>query len=563
MKKRILSLLLCTMLLIPFVLSSCFVPGKGPEDTKKSFFEEMSGMFTSPPVNFNSSKDFVATGTVVNSAGKLAYIRESNVSLDTGITTTTHKVVDVTTGGTIYSYDITYSVGDLSYTSDYTAVSVALSNQGPFVVRKTDKESNITTSVYNSKGTELISGADVTYSFIDAERIIFDNVIYTLGENEATMVKDISDSSIGDILSEMIDIGDKYLYIDDVEMVAYYFDSSYNFLHMQILSLSPGNTYTDEQEQVFYIGNGNLLYQHSSQLCEYSPLVNTNSYDFIRDGYCYKLTTYLFNAQSREYKEIDLPYTLLTAFSPNLLIDEAVTLPYGADALGIGIRIDDKKLVYTSNSKVATFFLFLNGTYKEIPEIDGTTEIAQIGETRYAAKGEFFVNIYNEKDELVGTLDSMKSYNEKYIITNTKIYNHNLELVYSLDDNDANVAFELNDSIIIEKQNKETNAYAYYLITPAQAEPLLVAENKNDVVLREHDNYYYTLANVYDTETGVIISKALTIFKTNGELIGSYALSATASISRSQLDDMDILRATNSEGNTLFISVYYEKPNAQ
>ena len=553
MKKRLLALALCLVLAIPFVLTSCFVPDNVDDaGNDASLYNELKKMYVEEK-EVTKAESITVDGSNFSIGGDFYSASKSTTSLDSFDTTTKYSVYSLATGEEIYSYDVVYNITD-GFTSDYKSVSFRLFND-MFAVLKTDKDNVVTTSLVSSNGTELISGEDVTYRVLEnLDAVIFDGKLYIFENDALTFKKNIANTYLADIIGSLVLIGNKYIYLDPYNNnKVVYFDKDFNFLFEKILSESSVDTYVSVDDDVFVLSNGNLIYQAINELGEYSPLIDSSAYDYIAYGNCYKISTYLLNAETREYKEISLPFVINAILPIELLASmsgqEGLSAPYGAENIAMVRMIDNKKLVYTNNDSEVSLLLYNDLSYKMPPAIDGTFNYSVISENRYIVEGTFVSTVYNEKNEVVGKIEEDYSYNESYIYTDSAVYNHNLELVYSLEENEASIySSALSDALVIYKEVEEETVY--YLLTPAQSAPVEIG--KNAPLLEE--TYFYTIADEIDGD-GTVTGQIVSIFQTNGTLLDSYTIGEYSYISTTSTDDFMILRTTDKDGNTLIIKL--------
>lgn len=549
MKKRILALALCLLLVVPFVLTSCFTPDKGNEAGDTSFYNELKKM-SYDEKEVTKAESLEIEGTSGRLSGGFYSASKTTTSIDTLDTTTTYFIYNVATGALVYSYDVVLSVGD-GYTSDYTNV-VFEHYDSLFVVKKTNSKGEVLTSIMSADGTELISGTDVTYEIIEENGlVVFDGKLYTYANNALTLKKSIVDTALEDIISDLIFLGGKYVYVESSYKEAVYYDKDFNFLFSKDL-VETVDAYYYVDDNIYYLSNGNLIYQSVSELGEYSPQIDASTYDYVAHGTCFKVSTYLLNASTREYKEISLPFVINTLlpfeYLASLSDREGMELPFGAQNIAMVKMIDNKKLTYTNGESIVPVLLYNDLTYKPTPSIDGTTNIIYLSENRYIAEGDFISTIYNEKGEVIAKIEESYSFNESYIYTDRAVYNHNFELVYSLEENDADVFSELSDALVVYKE--VDGQTAYYLLTPAQGAPVEIGTSTPSL----NDTYYYTLGDEIDGE-GNVTGKIISIFQTNGTLISSYTLYQYASVSTDYCAGYDVIKTTSKDGNTLLIKL--------
>ena len=530
-----------------FVLASCTVPSLWPpkQEKEKTFFDDIS-CYWDKKVGYDSQSSFVPSGTVAKENSKFVYTTElvySNESAGILVDKTIYRVYNIASGAIVFEDFTDFDIKTLSYTSESKAISVVLLDKMVMVTKTANADGTETAYFYDESGNELLSTTDTELSTVDGDRIILNNKLYVLSNGKLEMKKDLSDASLElyQMIKSLSFFGDRYTYFDAITLTAYVFDENYSFLYKKALKETQGDTFSEETDRYFTLANGNIIFQTTYSVGEYSAMLEPYMYDYISGGKCYKLDTYLLDIRTGSYKMIELPYILRTASGAS-----EASLPYGAQNIGIGQKIDGKKLVKTGGSAYTSFLLYNNGTTKGFPSVDGSAEITVIGENRFITQSDFGVKLYDENAKLIGTIGSYVDFNEKFIVTGSAILNHNLEIVYSLTDNNAAYLDLTADSVLVVAYDKEARASTTYLITDGN-EPKAISGYSDLLVT---DNFFV----ITEEKDG---AKKIIICKTNGDVIGEHAINENSAVqSYHEYDGYTIFEAKNVENKTVYITVF-------
>lgn len=546
MKKKILSFLLCLSLCLTFLLSSCVIPNLTPKPQQKTFIDDIICTWDKEE-SYDSASSFVPLGAVAGSNEKFVYTVGAEYSSESTALAdkTVYRVYNIASGALVFEDFTAFDIKTLSYTSDSKAISVTLLDKMVMVTKTANENSQETAYFYDESGNELLATPDTALTKLDENRIILNHKLYTLKDGKLELKKDLTSISpeFYSIITALKPFGDRYIYMDGTTV--YVFDESYSFLYKKALKQTLGATFAEEQYKYFTLANGNIIFQTTYTVGNYSPELEPYTYDYITGGKCYKLDSYLLDIRSGSYKQIQLSYILSTVLPFNGT-DIDISLPYGAQNVGVGQRIDAKKLVSTGGAALTSFLLFNNGAVSGMPSVDGNANLVVISNNRFIAENDFSVKLYDENATLIGTIDSYDYYNNKFIVTDTAILNHNLEKVYSLTENNAAVVGTTCDSVFVVAYDKEAGTSTTYLITEGK-EPI---EIKSEYELIINDGFYVTVTQ----NDGAY---KLVLHKTSGEAIGEFAIENGASID--YFDDYDgyaILETKNIEGNTMYITVF-------
>jgi hypothetical protein len=169
--------------------------------------------------------------------------------------------------------------------------------------------------------------------------------------------------------------------------MVYVFDDGYNFLYKKALKQTQGSTFAEEKYTLFTLSNGNIIFQTTYSVGDYSPSIQSYAYDYISNGKCYKLDSYLLDIRSGNYAEIEIPYILKTVLRVD--VSDTNSLPYGAQNIAAGQKIDGKKLVTTGGATYGSFLLFNSGKTSGMPSVDGSANITVVNENRFFVENDF------------------------------------------------------------------------------------------------------------------------------------------------------------------------------
>ena len=535
MKKKILALFLSFVLLIPFVLIGC-MPNNQTTNTTKSFYDEIKDTYKKED-SVSSADELVLDGTCQSSSSKFIQVVK-DVSTDTHASQA-HTVYDINTGVALVSVKLEREYATGKYSSLYKSVSVSYGDN-IFVLSGTKASGTIEHTVFNHLGKEVVKGSDISYRFLTDNRFIFDNKLFVVDENgNGTMVKDLTDSYLYYIVDSLEKFGDSYLYVDS-SYVAYVFNSSLEVKYTQQLKSSPASSYKDISLAYFYLNNGNILVQETGLICDFDPSINHNEYDYVLNGKCYDLNTYLFNIENGSYVKTNLPYVLA-----HLEIKDEVGsgIPYGYENMALGTKIDNSELVYTNGNEYAFLLLDNTAKYKECD----LARVSILGENRYAKYDGFAYSIYDEKDNLVGKLDRIEDVNNDLIITPSAIYDHDLKVIYSL--KNASVKKVLPDSVVVYSYDIDLGAYKYELVTKDNVSTIFVESSTNRIGFGSSFIYIAETKINEDKE----LCEVLKIYSSRGEELKSYEIDFGASIIQLANDNYSILRTVNKDSNVLLI----------
>ncbi len=535
MKKKFIALTLCLLLCIPLVLTSCFTKDPPPQDDdpipELSTYELLGGKFVAEknPRGFTS---IIIEGENPTYNGVFVKTESSETSADLVITTT-YRVYNLEVGAEIYSTSVIYDYKTLDYQTNYTDVIIDLFNDF-FVVTKYTDEDVAVCELYAQNGQLLLEAdEEVMYYhmpfgiFDTTTKVVFDDAIYEIQKTDTgyttSLVFDLE--FMPSISSMPISIGDKYYLVSDDETTLYIFNSSYSQTHEITLIDDSCVAFSDYFSNVFPLNNGNILVQNSFLIGSFSD-VNSVDYDFVSQDECYRIETYIINTSTGEKTAVETPYTFETVISRSMiellmpmLFGKDFELPFEFENIATGVyKIENKELIPVNENAYITTInndLSISAEYC-LPNDAQQGQI--ISEGKYILSGAYYTRLYNQDDTLVKELGNI-DYNEKFIITSKAIYDHDMKLVYSLKDNDADIEEITSNSIIISTYDKTNNQTVYSLIFNNSEAPLEIFRQKSGNEINISSDHYY-IKEILENEDGEEY-QLVSFYTTEGTLITS------------------------------------------
>ncbi len=540
MKKRALAILLVFALCIPFVLTSCLFPNDGEKEDTPSFFDEIKD--TKADYNeFDTFDSFVIDADYKSADESFVYVatQEALNEAETHITST-HTVYNAHTKQAVYSVSIEYSIEEKAYSSLYKSVSVSFGDN-VFTVAGTKASGTTEYIVRSTEGKELLK-SDYEITYLNDGRILTDDKVYEYKNGEMSLVKDLSDSIVSAIIKDLTCYDGLYVYYESNTL--YVFGSTYKLLATQQLAPNALSPLANTNYSKYTLENGNVIFQVSGKVCDYSPDVEKRNYDYVLNGACYKLDTFFYDLATLTYKEITMPYLLSSVTSSE-------KLPYGAQNVAVGTLINNKELVYSGNSSRATILLYNDGTYRDLPFANESKVFNVLSDNTYIVRDTFTTQVYDKDDNLIGTLDYVAYANEKLIVTPTTIYDHGLNVVYSLKDNEARLEYISSSAAVVSLEDTET-LNTKYLVIEVGSEPSVLAIDTDDIEIFFHEGYIYTLETVRN-EASIPVHKVLTVYDPQGNTICDATLSLSERLVTLDYDSHAVIKAVNEEGKIVII----------
>ncbi len=481
MKKKILALVLCLVLCLPLVLTSC---GNFSDAISSTQREEKTSY---KALEENSYKGGFNIGLNGDQNGRFFYTTDDVQNKD-GTVTVTHRVYDAISGNELYKKNVT---------DHKVIVSVILSKKDLFAVGEGKDYGSLTYTIYNEESDvmaeDIIERPRFIYN-LDDDAVIYDHALYFYKENKLELVKDLKETKVEDIIHALTPAGEGYVLVSKGEYYdvngeyapddsngpdgfksdakIFVFNSDFEQVAVQTLTPNSLDYYTTEKTNWRMLDNGNVLVQVISTIGNYLDAFEVE-YDFVWDGVCYALDTYLYNVNKQTYKELRFDYIIddeITTATENLE-KEGCGLYRNADNMAYAFKIEDGKILYSGINSLATPILISNsGKVQEVEIPDGGYKFISVTDTRYIIEGDYFVRLYDETGAVVGEIGDLEDYNKNFIASDWGIYSiTDFKKIVDLTDT-ADTDFSLEgatiDSVIYSEWDYDNNKATYYIVKP-------------------------------------------------------------------------------------------------
>ena len=254
---------------------------------------------------------------------------------------------------------------------------------------------------------------------------------------------------------------------------------------------------------VFVLNNGNALIQEFTEVSVYE------SCDFVLSGTRYVMKSYVMNFINGEIAETELDFvvdSLETAYYQNNIKDDyySIDLAKGIDSYAVIYKVangsvavspsvcvldNDLNVLYTVKND--TFGVAINyGIYP----LNSNLYVAMI-----ISDGVLSIGIFDLDGNLISTVAAEVELTDKYMVSNTAIYDYHMNLVYDFASKGYSLYTVENNNIYLTKNNFVTGKVETYVITSESNAPELFTDG---ISLKLHDvetGYYIT----YDVENDV------------------------------------------------------------
>lgn len=503
MKKIKLSILVSLLLIAAMLLSACSSEGK--LKTISSFDTILNPNYD---VNANTTDNItelpLLDGYELEKSNKFFAVFQKDTGSQIDI-----KVVSMLTGEVLLS---TTSNGDTGHT-------VTLYGSLPvFMFRKNSgtNQSKTRYTLYDATGSSLVStAASLGTPKVFADMILYGTTLYAQDENgkltEASTIPENLTLSAPDTYSE------KYFYYYTSQSIEIY-DRDFNYVSRWDLPHSI--SYLEESYVPFRVlNNGNVFIQY-----QVKTDAEAEEYDLITfegsDAYKYNLCTMILEAKTGKTTKVKTNYYFSNIQSAHTLATLTSKGDYFADKLEniakvypiVDKRIDtstpafDYVLLKNNGEVTASLKLAKQQTASIPTKITNDKYIVSTlyGRAIVNKKGETLLSISNDSLNIVG----------EYIIGEQAIYNLNMEIVYSLKQNNGTILGKFENAIFVYEEFSDTIYKVLRLkngsITTVCTVDLSDTEERNSFTHDAEAGYYI----VYQAATD-----EYTYYNSNGELL--------------------------------------------
>ena len=256
---------------------------------------------------------------------------------------------------------------------------------------------------------------------------------------------------------------DKYMYYLDAE------EDWTDFSYVQVYEKGTGKLVYQMQygmsesksTSVFILNDGTLLVQSMS------PARENEKYDCYFDGEAYVLDTYLYNVETGVKTVISDNYVFVGVFNKAQLAgySDGVTLGDKFENMAMALEVVDKQLTFDSYMPYKVIFFDNAMNVQFVPENEVPFADAMLFESPYVelASGYKYVEVdmfgqeltalYNADGEFVRYLTAENTVCDYFIYNDIGIFSFDLEPLYSFSENET-VFCCFGDSLIIERVNE-------------------------------------------------------------------------------------------------------------
>ena len=366
---------------------------------------------------------------------------------------------DAEAGYNVYSF-ATNSFVYSAYSSPTRGYEIDIFNNIPaFVVKEMTLSADTSTiidvdpkcTMYDINGNSVVSYNEKVEDPVKiADMYIYNYVAYTEAEDGTLSEKMNVPEYL--MINGMTKYNDKYIYsINDEGVVVY----SLNF---EVVSFWNAPGYVDDIE-FFVLNNGDILAQYTVLLDSMEE-----KYDFMHEAELgsmnkYDLVSLVIKAKSGNDRKVNLDYIVESVINNSTLYDETDTnniftdkfeniasISYITDGRIDSSSVNDDIVLLGNNGKVKTSLKVTPAQLASAPVL--------VAEGVYAAPTTYGMALIDKKGKVIQAINNTSvSMKGNYIITDKAIYNLDMEVVYSLKENDAEVIGSLGNTLFIEVEN--------------------------------------------------------------------------------------------------------------
>ena len=509
MKKTKLFTLVAMLLVVATLLASCGSDAEG--------LAKISSLSSVLNTNYDPYADEKVSASAID--GLDGYTYEESDSDFAVFTKTSYeaneqtiKIVSLRKGAVI-----------LSVTSSKEAqYSVELGRTTPtFIVHKQFGEdfSKDRYTLYDAAGNTVAShSSEIEEPSLFADLILYDSTLYE--EDENGNLKEVATIAENLQIDTPDEYNEKYFYFTSKKSVTVY-DRNFK---LKTLWKMPSDA---DNSSISVLNNGNVLIQYLMQL---DP--ETTKYDVIDlddEVTKYDLHTYILNVETGKTTAVETDY-LFAQLVSNYTITENDDknnnyFAKNFENFAIAYKITDKRIDTTTtdivlvnnDGKITSSVKIADHQSDSLPQkIANDTYLVytEYGRAIINGKGETLLTIQNDSLDIIGS----------YIVSEKAIYNLKMEVIYSLNQNDATIIGDLNGVIFIAQEINDTT---YEVLCLRNGEIITLctvdtaSDHSNRFNLDEDGGFYY----VYRSATA-----QYSYFNSKGDLLitSDYSLHTTA-----------------------------------
>lgn len=500
MKKRIMALALCLLVCLPLILTAC----------GSKFVELVSSTKAEDKSSYTTITEKDVKGSYTKLSERFLFTKDVD---STDSNKVTYRVYDVLTGDEIAKEKVTSDANERkSYEMTALTENLFCLTYTSFSLSDFSTETECT--IYNENGDVVYGDLEEVPAYLSnlaSDAFLFDDSLYFYENGSMTLKKSLKETMITESLLKSLSVaGDKYVKVTGEKI--FVFDSNFKQIDVQTLKSNCEDYYGNEETNYSVLNNGNVLVQVLAKVGAYTDVFDAN-YDFVMNGDCYILDTYLYNTNKLNYKEIKCNYIVGDVVTADKYFDRyGAGLVNGADNMAYGYKIDNESVVYGANNEDTLTLLVSNdGKVEEFEITDKGMEYVSISDTRYIVFGDYFTRLYNEKNEVIGEFGQVVDYNKNFIVTETAIYTTNdCSSVVTFDKNTEYVGKTV-DSVVYEATSKKKVEYC--VVTTEGTTTVATSTYKDGSGIEAYvvvSDYYIAVQSVNHDEGNLTLSACTT-----------------------------------------------------
>ena len=518
MKKRwllVLSLAICAILLF----SACLpLDKKALQESKTSDTLEVSKL---------SALD--GGYSYVNSQDSLAIFQKVDGD------TTVIKIVNINSGAVVYTK------------TEAENESVSISNDMIVFAKQNENNSNDRYTIYDNTGRQIC--ADVKeYRFIN-DCLVYDSVNVVRVDKETGEVKETyTRSEFDGEIPSCYDWTDNYYYNWNGGSTVDIYDKHYVRVTTYTL---PGYVEKIGSYRTFFILNDGTVIAQGMVPVD----ILSEKYDLLIEGEKYDLFTRRINPKNGKTQELQVDFIIAYLLRADS-IGEYLPLDGSVKNLAYVTKIENKLLNDSSDAmRVMSLDSRLKG--KELFVINGeTVSLEAIGNGYLIGEGAVSDSVYllSSGGKILANLDAMTTYTEKYILTDTGIYDYQLNKLVDLTSTEYRYKTKVGNALIFSEEVKTpatdttpaSTVTNYYLYNGSFNK---IADG--DSWRGSIDSYYYSIVDTPDpTDTDPYPASVYSYYDASGKLL--FTSKGSSALRIASTEDCEIVQVSTADGNAYY-----------
>lgn len=399
----------------------------------------------------------------------------------------TQKVINVDTGAVVYTFNET----------DNKEINL---ENGLLIIRTHDEEKDTNRyAIYDNAG-QLICDNVKEYRFVN-DCLVYDTIHVVRFDKDTKAVKETyTRSEFDGAIPQCDEWTDDYYYKMNGRTVEVY-DKHYVRTATYTLPSYVSGILSSDSISYQVLDDGTIVAQGLVEVDAQS-----DRYDILRDGEKYDLFTIRINPKNGKTQKLSVDFVLFM-LSRASEIDENDIFDSSVKNIGIVVKIADKKLnMAENNMRIMSLDSRLKGN--ELFVVNGeTVQPESIGNGYLVAEGVETGTVYllSAKLKVIASMDAVRTYTEKYILTKRGIYDYSMKQLVDLSDKDYEYVDTVGNYLIFSEAvtkaatetEPATTETTYYLYNGSFKK---IADSKTwDGVINDS---YYVLRNTPEATTG-------------------------------------------------------------